>query len=139
MTINTCTARPNNDLSYIIGQNFCLEDETSFPNGISVHCPLKYKPFPEATFAITATQVLNNGSRQELTKMTKNYLFLDREDLSPLFDDVTQHVNVTCRVYNSVGDDTNSTIIRRCSKYKCLQKYLYSYNSFTKSFVHILL
>ena len=118
------TDRPNHNLVYPIGVNFCLESEESFQNGVTIQCTLKNDPQPPPNFSITATRVTNNGTedvlpirqmRNNLDQKTSQ-IFVARTVLSLLFESVTAVVNITCRVNNSYGSKEMTTSIKVCGE-----------------------
>ena len=108
---------PNQNLSYTIGTDFCLEDINSFPQlqSVSVHCLLANDPIPQPQFKFNVTNLALNGSRLLLEENTES-LFLNATVLSPLFENDTNAIRVTCQVYNSIGSSEMITNITVCGK-----------------------
>ena len=125
-----CTDRPNHDLSYVIGENFCLEDAESFPDGVTVKCPLANIPVPSPEYTITIKRVANDGNEEmflgrilisnngRISERRFEEVHLHSQILSSLFDNDTDKfkVNITCQVYNLFGTDNMTTFIRICSE-----------------------
>ena len=117
----TVTVRPNHNLRYAIGTDFCLEDTDTFQHDIDVyvHCPLANDPLPPPQFNMTATRIANDGTRHLLSGETAD-LVLNRATLAILLENDTVAVNITCRVDNSFGMDEMTTSIRVCGESVCI-------------------
>lgn len=109
--------RPNINLSYAIGTDFCLEDADSLPNGIFVHCPITNAAIPHPHFLMTVIRAAADGTEiEQLLSEQMDHLSLDRTTLSALFDNDTTFVKITCNVSNIFGSDNRTTTIRVCGK-----------------------
>ena len=117
------TDRPNHNLIYPIGVNFCIESEESFQCGVTIQCALKNDPRPRPNFTITTTRVTNNGTKDLLNREIRNnvdqkthQIVLEHTVLSLLFERDTALVNITCGVNNLYGNDTMTTSIQVCGE-----------------------
>ena len=114
------TVRPNHNLSYAIGTDFCLEDTYiyAFQHDVYVHCQLANDPLslPQFNMSLTATRIANDGTRHLLSRQTAADLVLNRTTLAILLDNDTVAVSITCRVDNSFGMDEMITSIRVCGE-----------------------
>lgn len=108
------TVRPNHNLSYSIGTDFCLEHMESFQGGVFIYCQLSNSPFPAPKFNMIATRIGEDSSVELLNRMKGN-IFLNKTILKPLFENETV-VNVSCRVSNSFGSDEMTTLIKACGE-----------------------
>lgn len=66
------TERPNHNLVYPVGANFCIESEESFQYGVTIQCTLKNDPRPHPNFTIIATRVTNNDTEDLLIRQMRN-------------------------------------------------------------------
>ena len=108
------TDRPNHNLSYTVGNEFCLEDVDSLlpSTSITLECLLGNEPdpLPEFTFIIdTGPRILriqtSNNSILQLSAMEMQSLIMD-----------TFVVVVSCMASNSFGSDAKTTFIFICGK-----------------------
>ena len=110
--------RPNHNLTYSIGADFCLENEDSFEDGVTIYCQVANEPYPPPQFTLTALTRNINGIRQLpiMSEETHNrsIIFLNQTTLFSLFENDTMVIDVTCTVNNSYGSNNMSTSIRHC-------------------------
>ena len=112
--------RPNHNLSYSVGTNFCLEDMDSLLPNIALECSLSNEPDPLPRFNFTVERTLLNSSSMEMLQMqTSNdsVLQLNETTLLSLFSADTESITVTCVVYNTFGNFNDSTSIIICGMY----------------------
>ena len=121
--ILSCADRPNRDLVYPIGVDFCLESANSFPDNITIVGELAeiVHPLPTLTFEVHAvtsdsSRLLNNFTllTDSLERTYKRSLTQD--DLSGLFEDEYSEIRLTFYYENRFGNDTESTLIHVCCK-----------------------
>ena len=129
LEIATVTVRPNHDLSYAIGTDFCLEHVESFQGGINVHCHLSNVPVPAPTFNMTVATIGEDGTIKLLSRKSE-ILFLNKTMLKTLFNNDSM-VNVSCMVSNSFGSDILTTLIRVCGECNTFQSLLFDKKNFT--------
>lgn len=117
--------RPNHDLKYTIGTNFCLEDSPLNRRGMQnweVSCQLANQPIPPPMFNMTI-ELLMDGMKTELSVPPN--LIIDETDMNLAFYDLnlTVHflfeqnisaIRVKCVVSNTFGSDNASTLIEPC-------------------------
>ena len=112
--------RPNHNLSYSVGTNFCLEDMDSLLPNIALECLLSNEPDPLPRFNFTVERTLLNSSSMEMLQMqTSNdsVLQLNETTLLSLFSANTESIVVTCVVYNTFGNFRVATNITVCGMY----------------------
>ena len=112
--------RPNHNLSYSVGTNFCLEDMDSLLPNIALKCSLSNEPDPPPRFSFTVERISLNFSSMEMLQMqtsTDDVLRLNETTLLSLFSADTQSVVVTCVVYNTFGSPKVATNITVCGMY----------------------
>ena len=122
MFYNNIIVRPNHDLKYTIGTNFCLEDSPLNRMGMQnweVSCQLANQPIPPPMFNM-AIELLRDGMKTELSNlifddMNLTLIFYDLNlTVHSLFDQDISAIRVTCFVSNTFGSDNASTLIEPC-------------------------
>ena len=110
--------RPNNELTYTIGTNFCLED--SFLNTMMnltwlISCEHANQPTPKPNFRMT-TVVVRNGTEfdQVLENTNRNQTSYDLNATMHFLLQKDTALKVTCIVFNGFGSDNASTLIELC-------------------------
>ena len=112
--------RPNHNLSYSVGTNFCLEDMDSLLPNIALECSLSNEPDPLPRFNFTVERISLNFSSMEMLQMqtsTDSVLQLNETTLLSLFSANTEAIVVTCVVYNTFGNLSVATNITVCGIY----------------------
>ena len=113
------TVRPNHDLEYTIGTNFCLETESPLNTMMSqnwvVSCQLANEPIPPPNFKMTI-EVVKTEIETELSMPTDiNLVFYDlNSTINSLLEQDTSAIRVTCIVSNDFGSDNATTMIEPC-------------------------
>ena len=117
--------RPNRDLNYTIGTNFCLEDpvlnmminqmQLMMNLRWTVSCQLANQPIPIPKFTMTIA-VVRNGIEMEIPmSVNQSWTSYDVNSTAySLFQPDTTTIKVTCVVSNTFGSDNASTLIERC-------------------------
>ena len=115
--------RPNHDLSYTVGIDFCLEDMDSVWPNMTLECLLAAdnEPDPLPDFSFRVERILVSSSTGFETQqihmqmpINDSILQLNETDLLSLFDVDTESINVTCIVSNTFGSDMATTVITVC-------------------------
>ena len=116
------TDRPNHNLSYTVGNDFCLEDVDSLlpSTSITLECLLGNEPdpLPEFTFLIARSHPRVFNSSEDLAMRTSNdsILQLSAMEIQFLFIDTLYIATVSCMASNSFGSDNETTFIFICGK-----------------------
>jgi hypothetical protein len=116
------TVRPNHDLSYTIGTNFCLELESPLNIMMNsfwvVSCrQLANQPIPPPTFLLTIEIVKTEMETELLMTTDQNLTFYNlNSTINTLLERNTSAIRVTCNVSNNFGSDNASTMIEPCGK-----------------------
>ena len=114
------TDRPNHNLSYTVGNNFCLEDVDSLlpSTSITLECLLGNEPYPlpEFTFIIESQSVLFGPVIRRISTSNDGILQLSAIDIQFRFMDTSFTVTVSCMASNSFGSDIATTVIFICGK-----------------------
>jgi hypothetical protein len=116
------TVRPNNDLMYTIGTNFCLELESPLntimnPNWVVSCHQLANQPIPPPTFLMTIEIVKTEIETELLMTTDHNLTFYNLNlTINTLLERNTSAIRVTCIVSNDFGSDNASTMIEPCGK-----------------------
>ena len=121
------TDRPNHNLSYTVGNNFCLEDVDSLlPSAsITLECLLGNEPDPlpefiftietsEFTFATENQTILLGPEIVRIPTSNDSILQLSAMEIQSLFMDTS--FIVSCMASNSFGSDIATTFITICGK-----------------------
>ena len=114
------TVLPNHNLTYNVGINFCLEDHEDSEHHLSILCLLENIPVPPPNFKWTVMQ--NTSGHMTPLDLHSNQL---QEELLMINGTLLELGNdtdivVTCTVNNTAGSDSNTTVIRLCSKLLCI-------------------
>ena len=115
--------KPNHELQYGIGSNFCLEDPTSFFQ-LMINCSLIQDPQPPPEFRWTLTYNSTNLSLNSEDNIMYHHglsVYQENETLTlngALLDglDGDLRIYITCNVSNIYGNDSRSTSISLCGK-----------------------
>ena len=115
--------RPNHNLSYTVGTNFCLEDMDSVLPSMSMECLVGNEPDPLPEFFFTVERMLVSNSTKMLQRQMSNesILLLHETVVLSLFNEDTVSISVTCTAYNGFGNDSDTTIITICGIYDVIQ------------------
>ena len=113
--------RPNHDLKYTIGTNFCLETQsplnTIMRRNWVVRCQLSNEPIPSPIFMMTI-EVVKTEIEIELSMpvdMDPELVFYDlNSTINSLMEQDTSAIRVTCIVSNDFGSDNATTMIKPC-------------------------
>ena len=117
--------KPNHELQYNIGTDFCIEDPTNVNFHLMVVCQLKGEPEPPPNFHWTITLNETKVTFDDLEDygLSANTELNDNLVLTGIIMvgfDQNSILNVTCFVENSFGSDTKNSSISICSKsYPC--------------------
>ena len=105
------TDRPNSELQYPIGANFCLEESEEYY--FSISCSLQYhvNPAPRFQFYLTqnSTQLDENYTVNVISE-TSHVLTVNRSFL------LSESIEIICSVSNIHGNDSVMTSVRICGK-----------------------
>ena len=105
------TDRPNSELQYPIGANFCLEESEEYY--FSISCSLQYhvNPAPRFQFYLTqnSTQLDENYTVNVISE-TSRVLTVNRSYL------LSESIEIICSVSNIHGNDSVMTSVRICGK-----------------------
>ena len=118
--------RPNKDLEYTIGTNFCLEDSPLNRMMMDqiwvVSChQLANKPVPMPNYTMTIEVVKNEIAVEISSPMNRNLTFYGlNSTLNLLFQQDTTAIRVTCIVSNDFGSDNASSLIEPCGNIHCV-------------------
>ena len=109
--------RPNHDLHYSIGEDFCLE-ETTENSFFTVSCSLTYSVSPRPVFQFrifqNATLLLDSYDLDNFTSTTsesEKWLSINGTILPEELG-----ITIECYIFNTNGNDSASTLLTRCSK-----------------------
>ena len=115
--------KPNHELQYNIGTNFCLEDPTSYFQSVVI-CLLTREPQPPPEFRWTLA--LNNtllylNSEDNIMYHYSLSVYQDNDTLTlsgTVIDGLDDNLSldITCVVNNTYGSDDESTSISLCGK-----------------------
>ena len=109
----TYIERPNHDLLYTVGTDFCLEDMDTVLPIMTMECSLGNDPDPLPEFSFTVERMLSNNSQMS----NDGILQLNRATLLSLFNMDTMFITVTCTVSNLFGSTNSTTVITVCGIY----------------------
>ena len=113
------TVKPNHELQYNIGTDFCVEDPMSSKFHSIITCQLEEDALPKPEFLWNITF---NGTEFDITFDRKFYHKDDsRRLIGPIKLDLTSTLNldVECFVSNMFGNDTATTSVSLCGKAEC--------------------
>ena len=113
------TVRPNHDLEYTIGTNFCLETQSLMNKMMGrnwvVSCQLSNDPIPSPTFMMTIEAVKTEIETELSMPLDMELIFLDlNSTITSLMEQDTSAIRVTCIVSNDFGSDNATTMIKPC-------------------------
>ena len=116
---NILIGRPNHDLQYYIGENFCLEQTTE--NIFNITCSLEYPVTPPPVFQFRIFQndtlLFDTHALDNFTSSTSNLSM--SLSISGTILPSELGITVTCNVSNINGCDMASTEITLCGKFQC--------------------
>ena len=114
------TDKPNHNLHYKIGTDFCLENPSSTNVLLRIDCPLERDPLPEPiynwTMILNETEVNLKASHQRslgVHTFSEGSPSIDLNATIALRNYTT--ITVKCTVENLFGNDTETTTISVCS------------------------
>ena len=111
--------KPNHELQYKIGTDFCVEDPMSFNSTIICQLVEDALPPPEILWNVTI-----NGAEFNLISSSNVYYGFKNDSLRLLGNitlDNSSTLDIMCHASNIFGNDTATTSISLCSK--CMQEY----------------
>ena len=119
--INQCCAeKPNHNLMYSIGSDFCIEDPMNTPFLVTIMCRLENEPQPPPEFHWS---ILYNNTKVDLSGLSSLQVFNESDALYlsgtlELGESVSQSdsLTITCTVDNLYDNDTENTLISLCGK-----------------------
>ena len=99
---------------YSAGTEVCLE---SSDDTMTVVCQLTNEPTPAPQFEMAVIVVTDNDTETLLTMFSNSMLELtvNSTTLSLIFEN-NSVLNVVCNVSNSLGSDSEITLVRACGK-----------------------
>ena len=105
---------PNHNLTYNIGSEICLE---SPDNVLTVFCQLSNEPIPAPQFEVTVSVAITDGHRQPPSIFSNRSLDISLNStlLSEMFSS-NSTINILCTVFNTLGGDSETTLIRACGR-----------------------
>ena len=114
--------KPNHNLHYEIGIDFCLEDPSDTTILLRINCPLEREPLPEAiyewTMILNETEVSLKASNLQSLGV---HIFSDSNQSIEVNTTVALRdyttITIKCTVENSFGNDTETTTFSVCSTY----------------------
>ena len=111
--------RPNHDLNYAVGEDFCLE-QTTENSFFTVICSLEYPVTPPPIFQFSIFQnVTPLLDTYALENFTSNISDLEKSmSMSGTILPDELDITIVCNVSNANGNDTASTFISLCSKFQ---------------------
>ena len=125
--------KPNHNLQYDIGTDFCIEDPVNTSFHLTIDCPLtkELHSLPDFQWKVilNGTEILLDD--HELSVLTENDRLALNGTVSIGFDQTSMTLDVTCEVSNRFGNDTANTSISLCSK--CFQ-HIVKTKSFEKNY-----
>ena len=114
----TYIERPNHDLLYTVGTDFCLEDMDTVLPIMTMECSLGNDPDPLPEFSFTVERMLSNNSEVLHSQISNDHILqLKGTTLLSLFNMDTMFITVTCNVSNLFGSNDNTTVITVCGIY----------------------
>ena len=121
--INTirCLEKPNHNLTYTAGTEFCLEDPVNTPFQITITCPLANEPQPPPMFHWSIYYNIFNDSESDLDdSLPSLQVFNDNSDTLILIGTVgldgESTLSISCIVDNLYGYDVRTTEISPCGE-----------------------
>jgi hypothetical protein len=110
----TIAVKPNHELQYNIGADFCVEDPMSSMFHSIIICQLEEDALPSPEFLWNVTL---NGT--EFNLRVERNIFYENDCLrliGPIKLDLMSTLDVECHVSNIFGNDTAITSISLCGK-----------------------
>ena len=111
--------KPNHDLQYDIGTDFCIEDPMNTSFHLTINCPLTQELLIPPHYQWSA--FFNGISLEEISTIgISAHAETDTLTLSGIISvvfDQASKINITCEVSNVFGSDTEKTLISMCGKY----------------------
>ena len=110
--VHIITVKPNHELLYNIGTDYCVEDPMSTVFYSSITCELIQTALPQPEFLWNVTL---NG-----TELSSSNVYCENDTLTligPIKLDNTSTLDVTCDVSNIFGSDSAITSISLCSRF----------------------
>ena len=117
--VNYYVEKPNHNLYYQIGTDFCLENPSNTTIPLQVDCPLEREPLPAPTYEwimiLNETEVI-----LEATNLQSLGVHPFHEDKRSIHLNATvalrnyTTINLECMVKNFYGNDTETTSISVC-------------------------
>ena len=105
--------KPNHELQYNVGSNFCVENPMSSKFNSTIICQLVEEALPSPGFLWNANL---NGTEFNLTFSSSFYYDNDTLRLvGPIKLDNFSTLDIVCHVSNIFGNDTATTSISLCS------------------------
>ena len=113
------TDKPNHNLHYEIGTDFCLENPSNTNVLLRIDCPLEREPLPEPiykwTMILNETEVTLKASNLQslgVHMFSEGSQNIDLDTAIALRNYTT--ITVKCTVENSFGNDTETTTFGIC-------------------------
>ena len=113
--------KPNHELQYNIGTDFCVEDPMSSRFNSTIICQLLEDALPPPEFLWNVTI---NGTKFNSTFSINVYYEFKNDSLrllGPIKLDNSSTLDIMCHASNIFGNDTATTSIGLCSK--CMREY----------------
>ena len=112
--------KPNHNLQYDIGTDFCIEDPVNTSFHLTINCPLTQEPLPLPEFWWIINLNGRDLSYEEIVSFGLSVYpgygtFSLNGTVNTEFDDASM-INITCEISNDFGNDTERTSIGLCSK-----------------------
>ena len=114
--------KPNHNLEYDIGTDFCIEDPVNVSFHLMINCLLTQEPIASPKFQWNVTLNGTDLSYEELTDFglsayTESSTFTLYGIVDIGFGQTSTLIAVTCEVSNDFGSNTEKTLINKCGKY----------------------
>ena len=126
-----CAEKPNHNLMYSIGSNFCIEDPMNSPFQVTIACPLENEPQPPPEFHWS---ILYDDTELDLddSMMTSIHGLnvVNRSDMLILKGIIGLKLNTLslgCVVDNQYGNDIENTSISVCGEKIQCYDYMHTY------------
>ena len=111
--------KPNHNLTYPAGADFCLEDPVNSPFQITITCPLANEPQPPPEFHWSIYSYYNE-TELDLDALSSLQVSNDSSDTLNLRGTVgldgESTLSISCNVDNLYGNDTETTLISLCGE-----------------------
>ena len=115
--------KPNHNLQYDIGTDFCIEDPVNVSFHLMINCLLTQELIASPKFQWTVTLNGRDLSYEELTASGSSTFTLN----GTVNIGFGQKIVVTCEVSNDFGSDTEKTLINKCGKYSINSRSNFQY------------